>query len=69
MAQVVEHFLAIERPWVQTPVTSKTKTQNKMKKASRMAHTCNPSTQEVEAEDFWVQGQPGLHSETLYQNK
>jgi hypothetical protein len=31
--------------------------------------TCNPSTQEVEAEGSWVQGQSGLHSETLSQKK
>ena len=28
-----------------------------------VAHTFNPSTQEAESVDFWVQGQPGLQSE------
>jgi hypothetical protein len=28
-----------------------------------VAHAFNPSTQEAEAEDFWVPGQPGLQSE------
>jgi hypothetical protein len=30
-------------------------------------HSCNPSTQEAEAEGLRVQGQPGLHSKTLFQ--
>jgi hypothetical protein len=30
-----------------------------------MVHACNPSTQEAEAEESQVQGQPGLHRETL----
>ena len=34
-----------------------------------MAHAFNPSTWEVEAGGFWVQGQPGLYRETLSQNK
>jgi hypothetical protein len=32
-----------------------------------VAHSFNPSTQEVEAGGFWVQGQSELHSETLSQ--
>jgi hypothetical protein len=32
-------------------------------------YTCIPNTQEVKAGGFWVQGQPGLHSETLSQQK
>jgi hypothetical protein len=34
-----------------------------------MLHACNPSTQEAEARGSTVQGQPGLHSETLPQKK
>jgi hypothetical protein len=32
-----------------------------------LMHTCNPSTQEMEAGGLQVWGQPGLHSETLPQ--
>jgi hypothetical protein len=34
-----------------------------------VAHTSNPSTGEAEAGGLRVQGQPGLHIETLSQNK
>jgi hypothetical protein len=33
------------------------------------AHTCNPSTQDDRVGGLPVQGQPGLYSETLSQNK
>jgi hypothetical protein len=33
-----------------------------------VVHTCNPSTREAEAGRVRVQGQPGLHIETLSQN-
>jgi hypothetical protein len=32
-------------------------------------YTCNPSTQEAEAEGLQFRGQPGLHSKTLSQQK
>jgi hypothetical protein len=32
-----------------------------------MGHTCNPTSQE--AERLRIQGQPGLHKETLYQKE
>jgi hypothetical protein len=32
-----------------------------------VAHTCNPSMQESEAGELQIQGQPGLHCETLSQ--
>jgi hypothetical protein len=34
-----------------------------------MAHTCNPSTQETEAEGSQLQDQTGIHSETLSQKQ
>jgi hypothetical protein len=34
-----------------------------------MAHICDPSTREAERGGSRVQGQPGLHSETMFQNK
>jgi hypothetical protein len=34
-----------------------------------LLHPGNPSTQEGKARGSWVQGQPGLHSETLSQSK
>jgi hypothetical protein len=32
-------------------------------------HSCNTSTQEAETGESWVQGQSGLHTKTLSQNK
>jgi hypothetical protein len=34
-----------------------------------MVHDCNPSTRETEAAGSQVQDQPGIHSETMSQNK
>jgi hypothetical protein len=34
-----------------------------------VAHTCDPNTQEAEAERLWVWGESGLHSKTLSQQK
>jgi hypothetical protein len=34
-----------------------------------VGHICNPSTWETKAEGLQVQGQPGLHHETLYQQQ
>jgi hypothetical protein len=34
-----------------------------------VVHTCNPSIQGAEARGSGLPGQPGLHSEALYQNK
>jgi hypothetical protein len=34
-------------------------------KPGMVVHTCNPSTQEVEVGGLKVQGQPGLHNESL----
>lgn len=31
-------------------------------------HNMNPSADELEAGGLWVQGQPEMHSETIYQN-
>jgi hypothetical protein len=36
-------------------------------KQGMVAHTCGPSTWEAETKGMLVQGQPGLHSETLSQ--
>jgi hypothetical protein len=36
---------------------------------SCQVHACNPSTQEAEAGDLRVRGQPGLHSGILIQTK
>jgi hypothetical protein len=41
----------------------------KGKHPGMVGHFCNPSTWEVEAWRSRVQGQPGLHSDTLSQNK
>jgi hypothetical protein len=30
---------------------------------------CNPSTKKAEAGGLWVQGQPGLHNDSLSQKK
>jgi hypothetical protein len=38
--------------------------QNFILELGMVVHTCNPSTQEVEAE-LEIQGQTGLHNETL----
>jgi hypothetical protein len=45
-------------------------------KPEMVAHVCNPNTQETEAEESHIQGQPGphrvpgqLHSETLSQKE
>jgi hypothetical protein len=37
--------------------------------ASFVAHGCNLSIREDEAGGSWVQGQPGLRSETLFQKR
>jgi hypothetical protein len=34
-----------------------------------VAHACDPSAQEAEVEGSQVQGQPGLHSETVKEKK
>jgi hypothetical protein len=34
-------------------------------KLGMLVHLCNPSIREIEAGGSWVQGQPGLYSETL----
>jgi hypothetical protein len=41
----------------------------KCKKPDGMVYACNPGTQEVEAGASQVQGQPVLHSKTLFQKK
>jgi hypothetical protein len=38
-------------------------------KAVRASHACNPSFRVDEAVVFQVQGQPGLHSKKLSENK
>lgn len=38
-------------------------------KPSGMVHTCNPNTEETEAEGLQVPSQPGLHREALSLNK
>jgi hypothetical protein len=47
--------------------------QNKQKKKSGesgvVVHICDTSAEETEAQRLWVQGQPGLYSETLSQKK
>jgi hypothetical protein len=45
------------------------KLYKKRHKLSVVAHTCNPGAQETEAGESKVQGQLGLHSETLSENK
>jgi hypothetical protein len=59
--------------------TIQTKNNNKNLQPGVVAHAFNPSTREAEAGGFlssrpawstkWVPGQPGLHRETLSQNK
>jgi hypothetical protein len=39
-----------------------------MLKPGIVVHTYNPGIQEAEAEESWIQSQPGLHRETLSQN-
>jgi hypothetical protein len=34
-----------------------------------VVHSCNPSTWEAEAGGWGIQGQPGLHSETLLERE
>ena len=57
-----------EKPCLKKTKQNKTK-QNKTKtkkiwfELGMVVHTFNPSTWKAEAEDFWVQGQPGLQSE------
>jgi hypothetical protein len=34
-----------------------------------VVHSHNPSTEKAEAEEWKVGGQPGLHGDTLFQNK
>jgi hypothetical protein len=41
----------------------------KLEKLSVVVHSYNPSSWEAKAVGSQVQGQPGLHSETLHQNK
>jgi hypothetical protein len=46
-----------------------TTTLNRTKWPGMVAHACNASTQEAEIVQLQVQGQTGLHSETLSANK
>ena len=34
-----------------------------------MTHMCNPSTNEAEAWEFWIQGQPGLLARSCFKKK
>jgi hypothetical protein len=52
--------------WGFTLWTTKVELHCTFPKSPRMAHSCDPSTQEAEAGGSWVWGQPGVHGETLF---